>query len=250
MIFFIFLFFVSLAGICQGTHFLRMLMTLLYTDFSYFSTVFLPVLPLFSSCWSCYATATPLVAWWWRGSSWFPSCWSCPFMLSPVFLMFDYAFLPCSHCWSCFLHCPPLISSLSPHVILRRILMRIVTILWFVWFDDCLRLSVKLSFSVPLLPVLFLYLSSVLFLSLFTAMMILFSICFVDVNKKLCLEWGIFRLLFMSSWFEDAFTGCLCFYQLVHVALVVCSSLCRSCHSSGMLQVLLSLWGRFNELKW
>ena len=143
-----------------------------------------------------YATPLPmplmvaysLVAWWWRGFTCYfllimsfqlSSHWlillspviSCYLLLSPVipcYPLFDYVFLLILQVFLLdliFLSCP--------HGFLRGILMRIATILWSVWFDDCLRLSVKLSFSVPLLPVLSLCFLFVLFISLFTAMMIL-----------------------------------------------------------------------------
>lgn len=153
---------------------------LLYTDFSYFSTVFLmlsPVSSWFPSCRSCYLPlsspgflpvdyATPLmVARFHMISS---QVSSCLIMSFTVFLLVDYVFLlyppclimfpSCPHCfppgWSC------------PHGFLRGILIRIATILWFVWFDDCLRLPVKLSFflcSSPTCPVSLFLICSVYF---------------------------------------------------------------------------------------
>lgn len=140
---------------------------------------------LFSfSVWYCLPTVLP-----WSSTCWWcPPCWSCYATYGGEvhhdfiqgFLLFNYVslmsfsgfppdfivslwlilssylsspvsswFLPVNHVlplfppWS---YCPLM---LSP-AFLRSILMRIVTILWSVWFDDCLKLPVKLSFYVSL----------------------------------------------------------------------------------------------------
>lgn len=144
----------------------------------------------------------------------------------PVILLFDYVFLLIL---SVFLL--DLIFLSCPHGFLRGILMRIATILWFIWFDDCLRLSVKLSFSVPLLPVLSLFFSSVLFISLFTAMMILcLFVSLILIRNNVFGE--------VSSIYYLCPLDLRMFSRDVFVFISTCP-----CCFSGMSQVLLSLWG-------
>lgn len=135
---------------------------LLYTDFSYFSTAFLMFTPCLIMSFQVFRIDL-------RFSSlliMFLYDWSCPpcLILSfIVFLLSSPVILPVLTGWYCL-----------PPIILRGILMRIATILWSVWSNDCLRLPVKLTLFLSYLFCLSGF-SSVLFLSLFTAMMILFS---------------------------------------------------------------------------
>ena len=257
---------------------------LLYTDFSYFSTVFLMFTPCFIliSFLSIMLSpivlpdfipvdhATPLmVARFLMLLSWFLLYWSCLPLSSPCLIMSSQVFLidlrfPPG--WLCFppisslfdhvsflsslvdivIPCYPLLSPVfllvdyvfllilqvflldliflsCPHGFLRGILMRIATILWFVWFDDCLRLSVKLSFSVPLLPVLSLFFSSVLFISLFTAMMILcLSVSLILIRNNVLSE--------VSS----VYYLCPLDLRMLSRDVFVFISTCP-CHFSGML---------------
>ena len=120
------------------------------------------VLPCFSHVWLCsshvFLCLTMLRHLWWRGSS----CFS---QISLYLIMLRHCDTSGGVMVARFLMLFPV--DYVSQVFLRGILMRIATILWSVWSNDCLRLPVKLTFSVPLLPVLSLFLSSVLFLSLF-----------------------------------------------------------------------------------
>ena len=163
---------------------------LLYTDFSYFSTVFFMFTPCFSMfdyvfsllshVWYCLSLSSPWSsACWWCPPGWLCYAtyggevhhvilpvWYCPSTCFLCLIMFC-SYLPCfppvsscrslfsslSSCWLCFFMSSLVILLLimSLPCFLRDILMRIATILWPVWFDDCLRLPVKLSFYVSFL---------------------------------------------------------------------------------------------------
>lgn len=116
-------------------------------------------------CWLCYATYGGEVS---HVSSLISSCLIMSFSLSSQIslcsIMFSSHVLTVDHVFTC----PPMFSScwLCPHMFsslvdyvflsfLRDILMRIATILWSVWSDDCLKLPVKLSFYVSLFHICF-----------------------------------------------------------------------------------------------